>query len=384
MTDDQQQDSQEAMDRLVAQDQIMIKARMLPDGPLEPRHFEGVREAIDDLRQHDKAVTLSRIAKENEWTPSVVSQFMSGTYKGDNELVCRQLNLWLERRARREMSLGPNDYVSTWVCEEMKAAVGLADRRRKMAAIVAPSGSGKDMVIEILAEKLNGLVVYCDGATTPTMLVKKIAHVMGLRNFRSGSVGAVTERIIERLRDRNRILFLNEAQMLRRDCAGIIRSIYDQTHVSICLFGSQEIFSFIDDRATADKASGGGQFYRRCIKVNILNRAEHYIDPNGTGKKMGRPLFTRDEIRRFLDMKGVRLSTDTALDLLWRIANVPEGGTLGIISDIVETCADLFPKKQITTQMINGVMPIILDSEATYLRQCADALDEHGMRRRAG
>lgn len=259
------------------------------------------------------------------------------------------------------------------------ASVRLADRRQKMAAIVSPSGSGKDVVIAALAEELNGVVVYCDMSMTPTRLIQAIAEAIKLRVI--NETYELKRRIIRRLKDRSTIIFVNEAQQLARrgtgaKCASVLRSVYDQTGVPICLFGSAEVFSFIDDR---DPASGGGQLYRRCIKVNMLNRARLTEDPDHAGR-VGRPLFSKDEVRHFLAMKQVKLSGDV-FELLWQVANLTDHGTLGLVGDVVETIADLYPGDPITAEHVHTALALLLDAESEVIQAKLESATDGGGRR---
>jgi len=382
----------QATDRLTEQDRILsTDAIMLPiDGKLPDEHIDAVREAV---KNHiiDGAgvqeVTNKEIANEIGFTPSVISDFMNSKYRGDNSRLARQLNLWLDRRTKRKRAKGKRGYISTWACERMATYVRLADRRQKMAAIVAPSGAGKDMVIETLAEELNGAVIYCDTQTTATRLVNRIAEAVGVKV--TSKPEQVERRVIKRLKDRSMILFVNEAQTLAgrgkvgAKCAGLLRSIYDQTGVPICMFGSAEIFAFIDDR---DPASGGGQLYRRCLKVNLLNLAQQFEDPDRPGV-MGRPLFSKAEVKRFLGMKQVKLAEADAFDLLYQIANLTEHGTLGLCGDVIDAIADLWPGEAVTCEQIYTALSVQLDAELDIVQakiEAAQASDQPKRRAKAG
>lgn len=389
MSDRHQDIARRATDRLADEDRILsTEAIMLPiDGKLAKEHVDAVRQAVAEFvtdGQGVRMVTNKEIASEIGFSPAVISEFMKGKYKGDNSRLARQLNLWVDRHRKRQRARGNQAYISTWACERMAAYVRLADRRQKMAAIVGPSGCGKDMVIEALAEELNGAVVYCDTRTTATRLVQKIAEAIGVKVI--NDTGQVERRIIKRLKDRSMILFINEAQTLAgrgrvgAACAGLLRSIYDQTGVPICLFGSAEIFAFIDDR---DPASGGGQLYRRCLKVNLSNLARQEEDPDRPGQ-LGRPLFSKDEVRSFLAMKQIKLADLDAFDLLYQIANLTEHGTLGLCGDVVEAIADLWPGEAATCEMIYTALSVQLDAELDIVQakiEAAQAVERRPERR---
>lgn len=375
----------QAKDRLVQQDRVQQGGIILPtDKALTDEQHAAVREAVREYVTDDHGTQMipwTQLGSEVGLSPVTICEYMKGKYKGNNDRVAKALNLWLDRHVKRERSQGPSGYIHTWVAEEMAAFVRLADRRQKMAAIVSPSGSGKDMVIEALAEELQGAVVYCDASTTATRLIQAIAEAIGLPVIRD--THTLQGRVVRRLKDRNTILFVNEAQQLARRgastrCASILRSIYDQTGVPVVMFGSAEIFRFIDDR---DPGSGGGQLYRRCLKVNMLNRAAEADDPDRPGG-VGRPLFSKDEVRAFLAMKQVKFSGDGFV-LLWQLANLTEHGTLGLCGDVVDTVADLWPEAAITREHIFGALSLLLDAEAELIQGKIAAAEAQAPRARA-
>ena len=384
MSNEHRTEAGRAAARLAGQDRILdTDVIMLPlDEKLTDEHIEAVRQAVHAFITDDagvQMVTNKEIANEIGFSPAVISEFLKAKYKGDNARLARQMNLWVDRHRKRQRAQGNRGYITTWACERMAAYVRLADRRQKMVAVVAPSGAGKDMAIEVLVDELNGAVIYCDTRTTATRLVHKIAESIGVKVI--NDTAQLERRIIKRLKDRSMVLMVNEAQTLAgrgkvgAACAGLLRSIYDQTGVPIVLFGSAEIFAFIDDR---DPASGGGQLFRRCLKVNLMNLARQEEDPDRPGQ-LGRPLFSRDEVRRFLAMKQVKLADSDAFDLLYQIANLTEHGTLGLCSDVVEAIADLWPGEAITCEQIYTALSVQLDAELDIVQakiEAAQAADK--------
>ncbi|MEL7087771.1 MAG: hypothetical protein AAGL98_04915, partial [Planctomycetota bacterium] len=136
-------------ERLVQNDQIIVEARMLPKTRKLTRYeTDNVRARLSKLmestRDTDEPVTLSGLSEQIDYKPSTLSQWLSDKYRGKNDKVTHAVNLWLEREARRRVSQTTREFVPTWVCEQMMYAARQAHRLERMAAIVAPSGTGKD------------------------------------------------------------------------------------------------------------------------------------------------------------------------------------------------------------------------------------------------
>src|SRR5690606_20588100 len=165
-------------------------------------------------------------------------------------------------------------------------------------------------------------------------------------------------------------VFLDEAQTLPPEAAGIIRSVYDQTGVIFIMLGACDVFELIDDR----KDSGGGQFWRRCLKFNIINRAARVADPSDP-TRMGRPLYTVDEIARFVASRELRLADDDALQMLWRLACLADRGTLGLVNALLMGIADIYGRDvAITVDLIASQLFMEDDGDADEILGDAEQL----------
>jgi hypothetical protein len=261
----------------------------------------------------------------------------------------------------------------------MKAAAQLAIDLVKMAAIVAPSGSGKDMVIRVLVERTGGLSLYAHDRMTPHGLEVELAKQLRLPvRDRHADVG---ERVIAALLDRQSPVFLNEAHQLRPTCASTIRRIYDNARVPILLFGAREVFRWIDDTGE----HGDGQFARRCLKFSIASRLGQAEDPERPGHARAR-LFTVNEVRRVLEARKLTFRPDV-VQLLTEIACLPDHGSLGLVIELCRAVLRLWPAEQVTPDMVRQALPLLLDAEAADINAAlvlqADA-DRALARRKAG
>ncbi len=367
MNDAPTPDGSRATERLVELDRIQNEARMLPQGKkLTAAQIRGVRAAFQDFNEGDNGgwrYPLARVAKDIDRSPSVVSQWLADKYKGDVDSVTRLINLWIERVSRREQSQHVNTYVETWVCEEIAGWVRHADKRQKMAAIVAPAGSGKDMIIKVLAEEMDGHIIYCDQDTTSRELLKLIAATIGLK-VTHGSAKAIQRSVVNSLKGRSTILFLNEAHQLHQRCASTVRSLFDQTGVPIIMIGASEIFSFVDDRV-----NGGGQFARRCLMIDINKRLGRTADPDNP-ERLRERLCSPAEIRRFLAMKKIRLADDDVLSLLTALACADGSGAIDLVNELVETVVEWWPGELVTRENVLEVLASIrLGEHDTLMNQ---------------
>lgn len=297
------------------------------DGSITTEMHQAVRL---DYRHYTAKVKLTdaKVAKQLKYAPSVLSQWKAGKYKGDNDAVTRTVNEWIERDAQeRKVSLDV-DYVPTQVAEEMTALMRLAHASLAMAAIVVPSGAGKTMVMQIQAEKTGGFYLYCHEDLTPKAFISEIAHLVHVP-FKGMPTAAILRGVVEKLKGTKRPLFLDEAHRLRRDVFPRIRAIHDQAQVPIFMAGTHEMLAHINDQA-----GGCGQMASRCMKYNALDAAYNPEDMRANSGRH-RPLFSKAEVRKFLEAFKVRIDPD-AFELMWALACFPGRGCLRTLKRVVE------------------------------------------------
>jgi DNA transposition AAA+ family ATPase len=357
--------TRQAMDRLHEQNRIQLEARMAAKA-LSKDDVERIRERFAEYVQ-SHGVELSVVARQTNYSLAVVSAWHAGKYKGNAAKAAVAINAWLERDARRAQAERPKDSIDTRVADDIRSIVNAADKLGKMAAIVCPSGAGKTFVLKALAEETRGLYIYChDGMRTREFLMT-IALALGFRK----SIGTQAELhrfIVANLKGTRRIIFLDEAHRLGKVQLGFTRSIYDEAQVPIVLAGTADILEAINE----DRASGRGQFASRTIRYNTMDHVRNAEAPDGGGAAQGRDLFSVDEVKRFFEMKKIRLNRD-AMMLLWALACLPNFGCLRLIESCAETAIELNRGVDVLTrEMIVEALKLLHGSDAIYMERMTD------------
>lgn len=315
--------SDHAIQRMIDENRVLTGSRMIPSaGPLMDGHHQSVRDALEAFLA-DTNTPLAQVAAGTRYSDTTLSEWRSGKYAGNCDKLTRAVNRWLERESQRRAAIRPNDYVATEVAEAMYFIIDEADRRNCMAAIVAPSGTGKSMILKDAAESMRGAYIDCRETLSGRTFIRKMIIAIGGQP-RSGITrdDLLTYLItfVKGKPGRRPPIFLDEAQNLTPELISIVRTVHDLAEVPIIMAGTAAIFT-----ATNDRADGGGQFASRCLYFDVsshLQRAKRGR-PNGGGAQgqAGErvPTFKLDEVKRFLDMKRMRV-TPEALDLIWKLA----------------------------------------------------------------
>ena len=355
--------AREAMDRLNKQNRILVEARMLSP------HVMLTEEQARPIVEHFKAyiekhgVKAAQVAREIQYSPAVLSAWMGGTYRGSVEGVTIAINNWMERDARRRQSRRPKDYVRTWVAEDIRTYVYLADKHGSMAVIVAPAGTGKTLVIKTLAEELRGLYICCTEGLTLRGLYVTLATALGWTRVHSPTSDLVRY-IIEQLNGTRRIIFIDEAHLMGPAIRSL-RTIYDQAQTPIVFVGTDEI-----EQATDDRSHGRGQFSSRCVYYNAMDHAYNAEGPDGTSD--AKDLFTVEEVREFYSRRKIRLDRE-GFKMMWALACLPGYGCLRLIERITEVAVTINPDAEcLTRDDLLGALRMVESRRFVLLQRLAN------------
>jgi DNA transposition AAA+ family ATPase len=350
------QTAREAMDRLNEKNRILSEAIMLPrTAKLSIEQIDTIAERFAEYVK-SRGISMKQAAKEIGYSRSTLSEWNGAKYLGDVDAVGRAINQWMELDSRRRSAHSPKDYVQTWIAEDMRSQVYLADKHGLMLALVVPAGAGKTMVLKALTEELRGVYVSCEAGMTGRDLFFKIAEALGW-NQKGGSRGELSRFIISILAGTKRIIFLDEAHQLG-DKIGMVRSIHDEAKVPIVFAGTDDIL-----RAVNDRAHGRGQFSSRTIRYNALDLIHNAETPGGAG----RDLFSIEEIKAFFAMKHIRVDRG-ALEMCWRLACLPNYGTLRTIENAIDLVFDAEPHLQVVTRdHIIEALQLLVGAESIHM-----------------
>jgi len=322
--DDRHDGGDELVDGLYQQARVLVQARRLPMHALTDELIDQIRlDLTNYMRSND--LRHADVANELGYSPSTLSQFLNGLYQGSNENLARTTNDWMERHARRQAAALPENFIDTKIAGEMHSLIDAAMTTNSILVIVAPSGSGKSLVLDVESTKQRGPMITALADDTPRTFLGKLSRKIGVTT--AGSTAELHERVIAKLTGTNRALFVDEAQLLKPSILTRLRSIHDLSSIPIVLAGTSEILASIDDRR-----DGKGQLASRCIQYNVMERVIHADSPSGQAK--GRPLFSREEVAEFLAGLDVKLDGD-ALELCWSLACLPNRGCLRTLYKVV-------------------------------------------------
>lgn len=202
-----------------------------------------------DLRAEVKALGISQaqVARESDLHASVLSQYMSGTYPGDNAGVERKLAAYLNARREREIerrrAAAAPEWVDTPTSRRILTALSWAQAEGDIAVIYGAAGAGKTKSIEQYRRTAPAVWV---ATMTPSSAgvagaLAELAEALGLEA--SGSPRTLFKALCKRLSETNGLVIIDEAQHLGVQALDQIRAIHDATGIGIALVGNEAVYA---------------------------------------------------------------------------------------------------------------------------------------------
>lgn len=371
MTTEMPKSNQEHLLESIAQEARVQKARLLPTDRELEKH-EIIQIGID-LRNFltERDHTAKWFAKQLGVAPSVVSEFMAGTYNNGNlQEIARKTNAALDLIIAAERVRAPKNYVTTRVATLIMAAIKMAYDRRQFAEITGDAGFGKTVTAEAAQLKFPGAVYHRvtastkDGYDLCEALLRKVARQRQVPYGRK----RIYDTLIEKLSGSDRVLLIDEAHRLSASGREMLRDILDTAHVGIVLFGNDSLYEQIE----RERSSRRGQFSSRFV---TRLRLDLLAEQGGTDP--GNRLFTPEDIVRIFEDHRLRLNGDAA-DLVSYFASTPGTGGLRIVDTLTYYTSMLpeFSGKVVTIKTIIRILNE-LDQE---LKHQVEASNETRMR----
>lgn len=198
------------------------------------------REDFKDFIERNK-ISQNKAAEAAGYTGSVVSQWLSGTYKGDAEGVEAALRTWMEReKSRRASRAVPT--IETETMRRITNAITIAHQERDIAVIVGPAGVGKTTALRrYQAANPNGaILIEVDDSMNKVALIQELAEKLGLA--REGGHVELVRRAATTLAERDLVVIIDEADYLNDGALELCRRIVnDKGRSGLVLVGLQRL-----------------------------------------------------------------------------------------------------------------------------------------------
>lgn len=232
-----------------------------------------------ELRERVRAVMTSeeisqaQVAREAGLSTSVISQWLSDTYRGDSIKVAGAMMTWLQSRDESARMNAILPVAPTWIetptAKRIYDTLTYAQHVGDIAVIYGGAGLGKSSAIRRYRDKnLNVWVVTATPATSGApVLLDEIAIALGLKNYPLHPA-RLQRAIIAHIQNTGGVIIIDEAQHLTKPALEAARSLHDVTGIGLVASGNAEMFTKVYN----GKGNGFAQFYSRIGKRLALTK----------------------------------------------------------------------------------------------------------------
>lgn len=168
---------------------------------------------------------------------ATVSLYLKGEYNGNVSDIDRKVDELIERDKAKVVEAKYNAaFVPTLAARRGMEVMAFAHVEGEINVIYGSAGLGKTQMLKEYARRNSSAVlIEVDPSCTPKVLLRKIAEAVGA-NAR-GVNNELLDSIVSKLKGSERLLMIDEAELLSTRSLEFIRRIHDLTGVGVVLAG---------------------------------------------------------------------------------------------------------------------------------------------------
>ncbi len=193
--------------------------------------------SIGILKAHIASTGMSQkqVGTQLGKSAAVVNQYLKGTYKGDVEGVDKAVAELAKREQGKSTELS-KAFIETTTAIRTMQCCQLAHQNHDMQIVIGDAGLGKTMALkEYTKRKSNVIMIEVDPTFSSKVLLAEICQELGIIAGRNNN--AMMKAIIDKLDGSDRLLIVDEAELLTLNSLEILRRIHDKADIGIVLAG---------------------------------------------------------------------------------------------------------------------------------------------------
>ncbi len=198
--------------------------------------------------QSEKGSSQAAIGRACGLSSAVISQFLRGEYKGDEESVCKKIQDFLTLEAERERAFTSPFFVRTRQAEDVLTVCAMAHKYKFLGLIQARAGLGKTTALREYVSNNSGAVMIT--ASTFNCTRGAVASMIG-RAIRISSTYSSLDQAVELIIHKlgsGALLIIDESQHLPRETLDGLRYIHDLSGVGMVFSATIQFSSRLTDK----------------------------------------------------------------------------------------------------------------------------------------
>lgn len=326
-----------------------------------------------------KPASLAKLSELIGVSASVLSEWVKGTYRGDDDRVCRLVDQFLAREDQRDKGARIRGFAPIRVVVEcILAAVTQAVTRRSMAVITGEPGSGKTTFGRWYADRNDGAVlITASDADGDAKFVIDALHAALVKTYSRFTRQKLRELIGYLQGHKNVILIVDECQKLTPAALETLRSIHDQSdpagerNVPIILFGDETFYALVVRSRGGERTPISPQITSRLFPVVSLER--HGLQRDEDGQAIPESTYTKADIEQIVRQNRLRLVRPEAIAWAAKLANLHGHGRLRLAARVLEIAIDIKHGAQVSVADLRAALELFIGPSDA--RICVEELE---------
>lgn len=191
-------------------------------------------------------VTQVEMARRLGYSGATVSQYLGRIYSGNVAEVDARVEDLLKREEERSASSTPTPmlpqcWLETSAARRIMTLVRRTHLKRQLGLVTGDAGVGKTATLEHYARQHRSAIYVRAGMTAdrPAYFLRAVGDSLGMKL--PSDIYESTRRVVDTLRDSDRLLIVDEAQRLSARSLETVRDIWDQCQIGVVLSGNHAV-----------------------------------------------------------------------------------------------------------------------------------------------
>lgn len=198
--------------------------------------------SIAQLKSYMQATGLRQpqVAAQLGKSTAVVNQYLQGKYAGDTESLDKDVAQLVQRYLEKIKDV-KTDFVETPTAKRILEICGMAHAMVDIHLVIGGAGLGKTIALRHYAKNnSNVIMIETDPTFTAKVLLTELCQMLGVVAGKNNN-HSMMEAIIEKLKGSDKLLIIDEAELLAYKPLEILRRIHDKAGVGIVLAGLPQL-----------------------------------------------------------------------------------------------------------------------------------------------
>lgn len=226
-----------------------------------------VRERMDK-----KEISGAALAREIGVSGAVVSGYLNGKYRGDNNAVAAALTTWLESSLAGDSLPESPSYIETPTAERIAAVLTYAQVTGRICLVYGHSGVGKTEAIKEFARTGNNVwrITASKARSNELETMYEIALAAGIKDapYRRG---ALSRELRRHLSGTGGLIIVDEADWLSYEAIEELRILQEDCGIGLVMAGNHQVY----DRLTGGRrAVDFARLFSRVAKRIVINTVD--------------------------------------------------------------------------------------------------------------